>query len=634
MNNPGTLTFKCNICGTICETLAGLLSREEVSCTSCGSTVRMRGMMHALSIALFGRAITLPEFPERKDLVGKGMSDWEGYAKPLSKKLAYQNTYYHKSPNLDITNISTQDEQSVDFLVSTDVFEHVTPPVSIAFENAKKMLKPGGAFIFSVPYALEGDTQEHFPNLHKFSLETKDNKRTLINCTKEGSIEEFSDLVFHGGEGDTLEMRVFSEASLLNELDHAGFHDVQIMKEPYFEFGIYLSETWSLPIIAREKKVPVRVSIIVLCYNGLDEVTRPCLESVIANTPLTDYELILVDNASNDGTAEYLKSFAEQYSHVLIQLNDSNKGYAGGNNDGIELASGQYVVLLNNDTLVSAGWLDKLLNLFDEQVNVGLIGPVTNSAGNEQRIELTGLNEANFSDISGDYVEHQQGVWFLTEKLGFFCVAIRRKVLDAIGGLDERFGIGMFEDDDYCVRAKQAGFTLAVVEDCFIYHKGSVSFKKLINSDYIEIFNKNRNYFYEKHKIVWTYTDIATAIWSKINADLTQARNKDDRAALERIGVRINDMNDALHQLQSVECGSAAIQGQLFLELQLTEKHKNLMEISDWATIVHHENERLVEKQKNMMDLSDWASNLKREMDEMSRSWFYRIFRFVQRRGI
>lgn len=259
MNKPGTLTFKCNICGAMCETLAATLSREEVSCKACGSTVRMRGMMYALSVALFGRALALPEFPENKQLLGKGMSDWDGYAKPLSKKLGYTNTYYHKAPKLDITEICRDDEQSVDFLVSTDVFEHVAPPVSIAFENARRMLKPGGAFVFSVPYALQGDTQEHFPNLNEFKLETRDGKRILINRTRDGDIEEFSELVFHGGEGETIEMRVFSESGLLKDLQQAGFNDVQIMKEPYFEFGIFWPSPWSLPIIARTNPVPIKV---------------------------------------------------------------------------------------------------------------------------------------------------------------------------------------------------------------------------------------------------------------------------------------------------------------------------------------------------------------------------------------
>ncbi len=231
--------------------------------------------MHALSIALFGRAIPLPEFPERKNILGKGMSDWDGYANPLSKKLGYVNTYYHKAPRLDITDISEQDAQSVDFLLSTDVFEHVAPPVSIAFENARRMLKPGGAFVFSVPYGLQGETQEHFPNLHEFKLETRGGKRVLINRTRDGNIEEFSDLVFHGGEGETIEMRVFSESGLLKDLQQAGFNNVQIMKDPYFEFGIYWPSPWSLPIIARANPISVEVLDWGPKSMGVDSVANP-----------------------------------------------------------------------------------------------------------------------------------------------------------------------------------------------------------------------------------------------------------------------------------------------------------------------------------------------------------------------
>ncbi len=214
----------------------------------------------------------------------------------------------------------------------------------------------------------------------------------------------------------------------------------------------------------------IRASIVVLCYNGLEETTRPCLESIIKNTPADSYELIVVDNASADGTAGYLKTFAAQHTHVRLQLNDTNKGYAGGNNDGIKLAQGQYIVLLNNDTLVPEGWLDRLLKLFNEQPGVGLVGPVTNSAGNEQCIELDGLNEKNFEEIASAYVERQKGAWFITEKLGFFCVAMRHTLPEKIGYLDEKFGIGMFEDDDYCVRAMAAGFKLRVALDSFVRH--------------------------------------------------------------------------------------------------------------------------------------------------------------------
>jgi len=259
MNKPGILSFTCNICGADSRALASTLSREEASCKSCGSTVRMRGMIYALALALYGRPVTLPEFEKNMNILGKGMSDWDGYAKPLAKKVGYINTYYHQEPRLDITDISPKDIESIDFLLSTDVFEHVSPPVSSAFLNARKMLKPGGSFVFSVPYTLEGETVEHFPELNEFNIEVRGGKKVLINKTKDGRMQEYSDLVFHGGEGETIEMRVFSESSLVKDLNEAGFSDVQILRDPYFEYGIYWPSPWSLPIIARVNGIPLNI---------------------------------------------------------------------------------------------------------------------------------------------------------------------------------------------------------------------------------------------------------------------------------------------------------------------------------------------------------------------------------------
>jgi SAM-dependent methyltransferase len=211
----------------------------------------MRAMIHALSVALFGESIALPDFPMNKGIRGLGMSDWDGYAVPLSEKLNYTNTFYHKEPRLDIHDVAPRDFQMLDFLLSSDVFEHVAPPVSHAFDNARALIKPGGVLILSVPYALEGPTVENFPDLHDFTIEVRSGERVLVNRTKEGSIEEFRDLVFHGGEGDTLEMRLFSKPDLISNLEQAGFQSVQIVSEPCYEHGIVFLHPWSLPVIAR-----------------------------------------------------------------------------------------------------------------------------------------------------------------------------------------------------------------------------------------------------------------------------------------------------------------------------------------------------------------------------------------------
>ena len=282
------------------------------------------------------------------------------------------------------------------------------------------------------------------------------------------------------------------------------------------------------------------ISVVVLTYNNLNETTKPCVESILSNTTEGIYELVVVDNASSDKTASYLRDVAQQYDHIKIKLNSTNKGYAAGNNDGIEMASGDIVVLLNNDTLVPSGWLEALIKVFDENKRAGLVGPITNSSGNEQCVALPNLTKQNFQTIASDYTKRQQGIRFETLRMGFFCVAIKRQVITDIGLLDDGFGIGMFEDDDYCVRAKSAGYDLVVAEDCFVYHKGSVSFTKLSSQEYQSIFRKNRSYFEKKHGVKWAFGDISLGYWNKINNDLDTLNGHGSSIdnALERILVR------------------------------------------------------------------------------------------------
>jgi SAM-dependent methyltransferase len=169
---------------------------------------------------LFGKSLALPDFPVRHDITGIGMSDWGGYAKPLAGKLNYKNTYYHREPKLDIA-ASTIDhalQGTLDFIVCSDVFEHVAPPISTAFENLRKLLKPSGVVIFSVPYGKAGKTVEHFPDLYDYEIVERDGRYVLKNTTKEGVRQTFEHVVFHGGPGAVLEMRQFSESSLLDDL--------------------------------------------------------------------------------------------------------------------------------------------------------------------------------------------------------------------------------------------------------------------------------------------------------------------------------------------------------------------------------------------------------------------------------
>jgi GT2 family glycosyltransferase len=365
-----------------------------------------------------------------------------------------------------------------------------------------------------------------------------------------------------------------------------------------------------------------RASIVVLCYNGLEEITRPCINSILENTPPDEYELILVDNASVDRTPDFLRDMAGRHTHVKLCLNETNKGYAAGNNDGIHLATGRSIILLNNDTLVPKGWLDRLLRLLEEDNDIGLAGPVTNSAGNEQRLVIPGLDESNFEAVALPYLDRQRGLWFKTEKLGFYCVAIRRAAYEAIGDLDDGFGLGMFEDDDYCLRAHKAGFASAIVEDCFVYHKGSVSFGKLASEDYLKLFAKNRRFFFEKHGVVWRYSSLLESAWARVSADIgDHLRTPTDSATTDRIAARLPVVTDMIYRIHALGVGNGSSADEGLAEMMLQAKHKEQVELSIWAADLRDRNEQLVadfmEKQAKLMEISDWATQLSAQNKEL-----------------
>lgn len=244
------IPFVCNLCGTPNRGTLAQLSRETLTCTHCGSNVRFRAMAYLVTKEVLGRPAALPSLAPRKDVAGIGMSDAQAYADPLASAFDYVNSFYHTQPHLDITDIADAHVNRYDFIVSSDVFEHVTPPVSRAFVNARRMLKPGGKMIFTVPFTLEDDTHEHYPDLHDFTIAEVDGTWTLNNRTRDGRAQVFTDLVFHGGPGSTLEMRLFSRKALEREFLAAGFSRVRVADEPYLPFGIHWPEPWSVPMVA------------------------------------------------------------------------------------------------------------------------------------------------------------------------------------------------------------------------------------------------------------------------------------------------------------------------------------------------------------------------------------------------
>lgn len=244
--------FLCNICGALCEQPLEGFAREGRGCAVCHSSMRVRALIALLSEELLGIPMSLAEFPVLKGIRGIGMSDSPELAGKLAEKLDYTNTFYHQAPRLDITTPEPSDFGRYDFILSSEVMEHVPPPVEIAFANLCLLLKPDGLLILTTPYTLGGKTREHFPQLHDFTFASLSDRTVLVNRRRDGSVETFEDLVFHGGPGSTVEMRVFTEQSLRENLLRAGFSSVRVAAENLPEFGIQHAENWSLPIVARK----------------------------------------------------------------------------------------------------------------------------------------------------------------------------------------------------------------------------------------------------------------------------------------------------------------------------------------------------------------------------------------------
>ncbi|WP_338143354.1 glycosyltransferase family 2 protein [Paenibacillus whitsoniae] len=224
-------------------------------------------------------------------------------------------------------------------------------------------------------------------------------------------------------------------------------------------------------LVSQDVSLPPRTqltSIIIPTYNGLP-LLKDCVASIRRHTDVP-YELIVVDNGSSDGTVAYC--LQEKIKLIAAPV---NLGFPAACNLGLRLATGSELLLLNNDTIVTRRWLTNLQRCLHEQPNVGMVGPVTNYASGRQRLRE---RFTTIDRMTAKYNEANPKRWLETKRLIGMCLLFKRELLEKIGYLDERFSPGHFEDDDYCYRARLHGYRLSIAGDCFIYHKGSVSFRK------------------------------------------------------------------------------------------------------------------------------------------------------------
>jgi len=240
-----------------------------------------------------------------------------------------------------------------------------------------------------------------------------------------------------------------------------------------------------------------KISVIVLTYNNLG-LTQACLESLLKQTDYPGLEIVIVDNASTDDTPQWLQSFGQKHPEVKIILNVNNLGFAAGNNVGLAAATGDYLVLLNNDTVVTRGWALTLMRHLRSDPSIGLIGPVTNNIGNEAHIGIAYSDMGEMQAKATAYIARHLGEVIPLRTVAFFCVMMSRQTYERVGPLDEAFGRGFFEDDDYCRRIEQLGLHAACAEDVFVHHHLSASFNNLKQKERQELFEENKKTYEAK----------------------------------------------------------------------------------------------------------------------------------------
>jgi len=228
------------------------------------------------------------------------------------------------------------------------------------------------------------------------------------------------------------------------------------------------------------------VSVVIPVFNQL-AYTKGCLESLRAaeGIPL---EVVVVDNGSSDGTGEYLAS----RSGLSVIRNGENRGCAAAWNQGVAASRAEWIVILNNDVIVSRGWVEGMLE-FAEEHGIDIVSPAIREGETNYDIE----------EYGGRFVRRMGGASRMGVADGI-CFMVRRRVFERIGMFDEAFRIGQFEDVDFFRRAVRSGFRLGTTGRSFIHHFGSVTQDSLRRERTENPYEaQNRAYYRKKWKLTW-----------------------------------------------------------------------------------------------------------------------------------
>ncbi|WP_186333766.1 glycosyltransferase family 2 protein [Paenibacillus xylanexedens] len=279
------------------------------------------------------------------------------------------------------------------------------------------------------------------------------------------------------------------------------------------------------------------VSIIIPTYNQREYVLQ-CVSSIEKHTP-APFEIIVVDNASKDGTAE---AMLRKGGMVRVAALDQNRGFAGGVNHGLMMARGRHIIVLNNDTLVTPGWLDNMMTCLASDPQIGVVGPVTNYIGGDQQIKVPYREVEDMWSFATTHNRPDAEKHRMTDRLVGFCWLFSRELLERVGYLDEGYAVGNFEDDDWIIRVKLAGYQLAVAGDAFIHHFGSVSMKALGEQDFAVVNKDNEQFYSQKwgdpHTLVAETTRMAKRQSSGTPSDQQEDRDTNPIDPRQRISTQ------------------------------------------------------------------------------------------------
>jgi GT2 family glycosyltransferase len=249
------------------------------------------------------------------------------------------------------------------------------------------------------------------------------------------------------------------------------------------------------------------LSVSIVNHNNR-ELLDGCLASVFGGTRDLDFEVIVIDNASDDGSAAMVR---EKYPTAVLIENRERLGFAANQNQGLKRAAGEFIVLLNNDTVVQPGALEKLVAFMRANPRTGLAGPrLLNSDGSLQescyRTPTLGVLFCDATFISSIFPRHPSFGGYKrwahdavreVPSISGACVIARKAAVDGVGFLDERFFM-YFEDHDWCLRFRRAGWKIHFVPDAEVVHLGGGSEGQL-GHDRFDTFYRGMDLFYEKH---------------------------------------------------------------------------------------------------------------------------------------